>query len=364
MRVSHSHGADGTFWQRCQNLYAASWAPADRARYDILGLNGPLFSPTTDLVSFQREVALEGVIPVAGTHDQNFAILQEPIKDGDVGLAMVGGVSIVKVWIASTEANSIYSYAEIQAAAGSMRLAPTGPARVLSIEAGTGTKWALVSFGNANPITWAKATADWSNAAGNASYVEANPCDDGAGTTVDTGSTIKVWLPRNGLQKDPNIRDDAIFPVARADDGNYVCTGEYLDEEIGALKIWHSTTIPAGWQLAIGFGGKFLVCYDAGDPAHDAVGETGGADTHTHAGHANHGDHADHADHADHEAPEGFYPGSAPLSRYAWWDDPPDLSHSSHGSHSVHGSHGAHSAHDTVSNKPEYKTVVLIQRVD
>ena len=298
---------------------------------------------------------------------------REAILAGDV-LGMAGpGKKIaglmactVKVSVASTEANSLYSYAKIMAAAATLEKAPAGPARIISIEAGTGNKWAVVSFGHANPITWAKATDDWTNAAGNGSYVDASPCDDGSGTTVDTATSIKVWLPRNGLQKDPNIREDAIFPVALGPDGEYFCTGDYLDEEIGAVKIWHSTTIPAGWQLATGFGGRFLVGYDATDTDHDAVGETGGADTHTHAGHdnhANHGDHADHADHDDHPGTQGNYPGSQPFTLNAW-DDPPDLSHSSHGSHGAHSAHSAHSAHDTVSNKPNYRTVVIIERVD
>ena len=338
----------------------------DLDRYNVLGLSGVLFDPTAYPTSFQREIAVTGVIPTLGVHDQNFVILQEPIKDGDLGLAMIAGVSIVKVWIASTEANSLFSYAKIMAAAATLEKAPAGPARIISIEAGTGNKWAVVSFGHANPITWAKATDDWANAAGNGSYVDANPCDDGSGTTVDTATSIKVWLPRNGLQKDPNIRDEAIFPVALGPDGEYFCMGDYLDEEIGAFKIWHSTTIPAGWQLATGFGGRFLVGYDATDTDHDSVGETGGASTHTHAGHdnhANHGDHADHADHSDHPGTQGNYPGSQPFTLNAW-DDPPDLSHSSHGSHGAHSAHSAHSAHDTVSNKPKYRTVVMIERVD
>lgn len=132
-----------------------------------------------------------------------------------------------------------------------------------------------MQIGQRTPLTWAKAVDNWTNAAGNASYVDANPCDDKSGTTVDTSTSIKVWLPRNGQIKDPNIRDEAIFPVRLAEDGNYVCMGDYLDEQIGAWKIWHSTTIPPGWSLSTAFAGKFLVGYDAADAEHDAVGETG-----------------------------------------------------------------------------------------
>ena len=338
----------------------------DLDRYSVLGLSGTLFDPTTEAVSFQREIAVTGVIPVPGTHDDNFVVLQEPIKNGDLGLAMIAGVTIVKVWVASAEANGIFTYARIQAAAASLEKSPSGPAKIITIEAGTGNKWALVSFGHAKPVTWAKAADDWTNAAGNASYVDCYPCDDKDGTTVETTTSIKVWLPRNGQTKDPNIRADAIIPVVPAQDGNYVCTGDYLDEPIGAWKIWHSATIPAGWQLATGFGGRFLVGYDSSDSDHDAVGETGGNSTHTHAdhdNHANHSDHPDHADHGDHPGVEGNYPGDQPSTYYAW-GEVPDLSHDAHSSHGSHSAHSAHSAHDTVSHKPRYKTVVIIERVD
>ena len=336
----------------------------DLDRYNVLGLSGVLFDPTAYPTSFQREIAVTGVIPVPGTHDDNFVVLQEPIKDGDLGLAMVAGVSIVKVYVVSSEANSIFSYAKIQAAAASLEKAPSGPVKIIYIEAGTGNKWALVSFGQVKPVTWAKATDDWTNVAGNASYVDAYPCDDGSGTTVDTTTAVKVWLPRNGLQKDPNIREDAIFPIAPTSDGNYVCVGEYLDEEIGSIKIWHSTTVPAGWQLAAGFGGRFLVGYDSTDSDHDAVGETGGASTHTHANHDNHSDHADHPNHTDHASHGWDSARQLEEAATTGFDRITDTTHDAHSSHGSHGAHSAHSAHDTVSNKPEYKTVVIIERVN
>ncbi|NQV26998.1 MAG: hypothetical protein HQ518_21825, partial [Rhodopirellula sp.] len=190
-----------------------------------------------------------------------------------------------------------------------------------------------------------------------------NPCNNGRGDTVDTTAEIKVWLPRNGQIKDPNIREDAVIPVAMGPDGDYVCVGDYLDEEIGAWKIWHSTTIPAGWQLATAFGGKFLVGYDAADAEHDAVGETGGANTHTHAGHDNHANHSDHPDHSTH--PEHGWDSARTLEEgYPGFDRIVSTTHDAHSSHGSHSAHSAHSAHDTVGHKPEYKTVVMIERVD
>jgi len=334
-------------------------------QFGVLGVSGFVFAPATYLQAFQDQIALTGITPAAGTHEGNFVIAQEPIADGDFGQAIIAGVTIAKVNVPAGGA-SLYRYADIKNAdQASLQKAPAGAARILSIESGTGVKWAIVRFGDDVPTHWAKASAIWTNVAGNGSYVDCYPCDDASGTTVDTTEAIRVYLPRNGQIKDPNVQADAIIPVARQGYGSdYVCVGDYLDEPIGAWKIWHSTTIPAGWTLSTAFAGRALFGYDAADANFNAAGKTGGAKTHTHAGHdahANHADHSDHPDHGDHPDTQGNYPGDAPLTLNAW-DDPPDLSHSSHGSHGSHGAHSAHSSHDSPSNNPEYKTVVMIER--
>ena len=333
-------------------------------RFYVLGLNSIIFAPSTDEDEFLRQPVFSGVQPVPGTHDDNFVIVQEPIAVGAYGVAMLTGISPVRIWVDGPTGNSMYRYAEISTTMATLYKAPQGPAKVLHIEGGEqGNKWAIVQLGQRTPVTWAKALDDWTNAAGNGSYVDCYPCDDKDGTTVNTVSSIKVWLPRNGQTKDPNIRQDAIIPVRLAEDGNYVCVGDYLDEPIGAWKIWHSTTIPAGWQLATAFGGRFLVGYDAADADHDTVGETGGADTHTHAGHDNHANHSDHPDHSTH--PAHTFDGARQYGEgYPGFDMISNVSHDAHSSHGSHGAHSAHTAHDTVSNKPKYKTVVMIERVD
>ena len=79
--------------------FRITWRPV----VALLWLSGVVFDPTATPESFQREIAVTGVIPVLGTHDDNFVILQEPIKSGEFGLAMIAGVSIVKVYVVSTK---------------------------------------------------------------------------------------------------------------------------------------------------------------------------------------------------------------------------------------------------------------------
>lgn len=73
----------------------------------------------------------------------------------------------------------------------------------------------------------------------------------------------------------------------------------------------------------------------------------------THAGHDNHANHDDHTDHPEYggRLVQPLEPGGYPYVL-------PPLAHDAHSAHS------AHSANDTVSNKPKYKTVVIIERVD
>ena len=71
--------------------------------------------------------------------------------------------------------------------------------------------------------------------------------------------------------------------------------------------------------------------------------------------HPNHTDHASHGWDSARQLEEAATTG---------FDRITDTTHDAHSSHGSHGAHSAHSAHDTVSNKPEYKTVVIIERVN
>ena len=69
----------------------------DCDRFAVLGINGPLFSPTVNLESFKNKVVRTGSTPCESTHFGNFVILQEPIQAGAIGSAWIAGVCPVQI---------------------------------------------------------------------------------------------------------------------------------------------------------------------------------------------------------------------------------------------------------------------------
>jgi len=352
---------------------------ADVSRYGVLGITGPLFDPTSKPVPFHQEIVMVGDEPDDRYHIGKFVIAQEPIKAGELGHAMIAGVSIVQVLVPDAAAEAFDFVEMIDGESGHLAKSATGTAHVVSMESGyhaTTLKWAVISFGNPLPvsISWVKAKFDWENYPGNGSFIFAHPCDDKDGTTVDTDTTLVVRLPRNGRSMDPNLRQDAIFPVILGPDDEYFCAGDYLDEEIGSHKLWYKTMIPAGWALADGttdpgslivtknFKGRFIVGYDASDTDYDAVGKTGG--------YAEHGDSEN--DHNGHDL-DHFHGlnGITTLSREAGalsvtGVTPPYQTSSPNWTGDIPDAPGTSDwvGHSDSDNRPKFYTEVVIERVD
>jgi len=118
---------------------------ADRDRFDVLGISGPLIAPSDDLDAFKSRVTLTGVTPADPTHVGRFAVLTEPVADGEIGRAVISGVVPVKVSVADADAAD---WADICAdVTAYLTAGPTGSARVLWRAGGTGQQWALVFLG-------------------------------------------------------------------------------------------------------------------------------------------------------------------------------------------------------------------------
>ena len=130
-------------------------------------------------------------------------------------------------------------------------------------------------------VRWGLAQANWTNVAGNESYVECRECDDRAGTSP--GTAVTVFLPRVG-SLDPNVRAGDVIPFLIDLEGDAVCCGDYLDDAIGTVKGWKGSVgaVPGGWQSLAAAAGRVLVGYNAADADYDNIAETGGAKTHTH----------------------------------------------------------------------------------
>ena len=69
---------------------------ADRARFDVLGIDGPIITPTDNANEFQDRVALCGVTPT-NDHVGRFVVLLEPVLDGAIGWGCLAGVCAVRV---------------------------------------------------------------------------------------------------------------------------------------------------------------------------------------------------------------------------------------------------------------------------
>lgn len=116
---------------------------ADRGRFDVLGVDGPVFGPADNPDGFRNKLALRGVTPTSD-HAGRFVILQEPLKAGAIGHAIAGGVSIVKIDV-QAEGDRMADAAD--GAAGNLISGGSGVAQVLWKEPGTGVRWAVVRLG-------------------------------------------------------------------------------------------------------------------------------------------------------------------------------------------------------------------------
>ena len=149
--------------------------------------------------------ALNGQLPDAD-HPGNFVVLQEPIPAGELGRAMVAGVTPVQVTIR----NESDQYAEVRSdgedgwdfLSGSV-----GSAQILWHQPGTGVQWSLIRLGNrvAPQIFPARITGGSTGAWEWTEIVPGTWGDKAGGLSSDTEGTI---LELNG---NPLGVDDRVF---------------------------------------------------------------------------------------------------------------------------------------------------------
>ena len=76
-------------------------ADADYPRFGVVGLSSPLFTPAISLDGFQERVAFQGGAPAAANQFR-FGIYQDQQAYGDLGSAIVDGVTPCKVYVTSS----------------------------------------------------------------------------------------------------------------------------------------------------------------------------------------------------------------------------------------------------------------------
>jgi hypothetical protein len=76
---------------------------SDRDRFDVLGLDAPVFPPEDNTADFSRGPIMSGVYPVDPDHRGAFVVTLEPIASGAIGRATVQGAVYVQVDIADAD---------------------------------------------------------------------------------------------------------------------------------------------------------------------------------------------------------------------------------------------------------------------
>jgi hypothetical protein len=117
---------------------------ADRNRFDVLGIDNTVVTPSDNLDQFKNKVALGGVTPTESDHTGRFVILLEPLVSGAIGQAVAAGVSPAQVDVQDEDDR----FADVKDGdAASLKTASSGAAAILWKESGTGVKWAVVRIG-------------------------------------------------------------------------------------------------------------------------------------------------------------------------------------------------------------------------
>ena len=188
-QVGKRPGENSLFWQR-SIVQMRNSSSGDRSQFDVLGISGSIFTAgDTAYLEFPR---LEGVAPVAGTHEGKFAILLEPVNHLAVARAVVAGVTIAQVDMIR-EGDQ---WADIDdGECGHLESRPDpGSAWILTVETGTGVKWAIVRIA---PVTQAirRFELDETLSEGSNATAHLVQIDDQGAVTEDEATTFEVYDP-------------------------------------------------------------------------------------------------------------------------------------------------------------------------
>jgi len=123
---------------------------AARDRFDVLGISGVIVPPTEDAQNkktseFWDRPAFTAITPATTDHLGRFVILTEPLEAGAIGNGCAAGLCAVHVNIVTDE----HSLADVaDGDPTQLTSGIRGAASILFAEAGTGSKWAMVSIGS------------------------------------------------------------------------------------------------------------------------------------------------------------------------------------------------------------------------
>jgi len=120
---------------------------AARSQYQILGLDGPIITPTQNVGEFKRRVTFKGITPTTASHPNKFVVLLEPLGINAIGDGILSGVVQVRLTGALlTGAKEDYA-AVTDSDAAKLTRSSIGTARILWADSGSSERWAIVRLG-------------------------------------------------------------------------------------------------------------------------------------------------------------------------------------------------------------------------
>jgi hypothetical protein len=115
----------------------------DVAAGEVLGIADVVIDPADNLREFQNCPAVVGVTPVSPDHSGRVVVMTTPAANGAFGHGVIAEMAVAKVVIS----DATHRFADIDGSTRVLRSAAGGPIALLWVQAGTGTKWALVRLG-------------------------------------------------------------------------------------------------------------------------------------------------------------------------------------------------------------------------
>ena len=196
---------------------------SDRDRFDVLGIDGVIFTPTDNADTFKNDVALKGITPDIDDHAGKFVILAEPLKSGSIGRAFISGVCVAYVDIDDED----HTTADVKDGdATSLLSSDDGAVSILWAESGTGDKWAVVRFGGGggSKMFIAKVVSDAAGAGVYNCYIQKLDA-------TNWGNASAVIINKNTDSVEVlNMAEDAVASHY-LDAGNYILCWKMTDDE-------------------------------------------------------------------------------------------------------------------------------------
>ena len=146
-RALNSAGG-GQHWHHSQLVAVRNISGEDQDQFAVMGIDGPIFTPTDNLQEFLDYVGLDVTTPEYPLHWGLFVILAEPIPDGEIGAATISGVTVVKLDVGVGESG--WGFADVLHDRTDVlkMLQRNAEAMIVWKESGEGEKWAIVRLSN------------------------------------------------------------------------------------------------------------------------------------------------------------------------------------------------------------------------